>query len=172
MVASANIDAPGVVRAIHEDYLRAGADVIISNNFYTTRERLRTIGAADDWEEYTRRGGELAVDTRDNVNPEAYVGGGVSPPGDGDMRSQLEDQARILASVGVDFMLPEYVGGGVRHEGGLEDCAIAAEAFATAGLPVFLGISNLLDTGTMHGGESMQELRQTRSRAFRSPACS
>ena len=108
--ASANIDAPGVVRAIHEDYLRAGADIIISNNFYTTSEKLKTIGAEDDWEEYTRRGGELAVDTRDNVNPEAYVGGGVSPPGSGDLRSQLEDQARVLAAAGVDFLLPELRG--------------------------------------------------------------
>ncbi len=156
--ASANIDAPGVVRAVHEDYLNAGADIIISNNFYTTSEKLKTIGAEDEWELYTRRGAELAVDTRDKVNPEAYVGGGVSPPSSGDLRSQFEDQARVLGAAGVDFMLPEYVGGGIRLEGGLADCQIAVEAFATAGLPVFLGISNLLDTGTMHGGESMQEL--------------
>ncbi len=156
--ASANIDAPGVVRAIHEDYLRAGADIIISNNFYTTSEKLKTIGAEDEWELYTRRGGELAVDTRDKVNPEAYVGGGVSPPGTGDLRSQYEDQARVLAAAGVDFMLPEYVGGGVRHEGGIADCITAVEAFATAGLPVFLGISNLLETGTMRDGESMEDL--------------
>ncbi|HEU4725238.1 MAG TPA: homocysteine S-methyltransferase family protein, partial [Candidatus Eisenbacteria bacterium] len=31
--AQALIDAPEVVRAIHEDYLRAGADVITANTF-------------------------------------------------------------------------------------------------------------------------------------------
>ena len=35
--AAANLDAPEVVRAIHEDYLNAGAEIIISNNFYTSR---------------------------------------------------------------------------------------------------------------------------------------
>ena len=29
--AAANVDAPGVVRNIHEDYLKLGADIIISN---------------------------------------------------------------------------------------------------------------------------------------------
>ncbi len=35
--AAANLDAPEVVRAIHEDYLNAGAEIIISNNLYTSR---------------------------------------------------------------------------------------------------------------------------------------
>ncbi len=41
--ATANLEAPEVVQAVHEDYLRAGADIITSNNFYTTREILKII---------------------------------------------------------------------------------------------------------------------------------
>ena len=78
--AAANFDAPDVVREIHEDYLRAGADIIISNNFYTTPAMLERIGKRDEWEAYTRRGGELAIQARDAVNPDAYVAGGIAPP--------------------------------------------------------------------------------------------
>ena len=33
--ATANIEFADVVRQVHQDYLRVGADVIISNNFWT-----------------------------------------------------------------------------------------------------------------------------------------
>src|SRR5579864_1503534 len=64
--ATANIDAPNMVRQVHEDYLRLGADIITSNNFWTSRPRLAMVGLADQWEEYTRAGGELAIDARNN----------------------------------------------------------------------------------------------------------
>ena len=78
--ATANTEAPEVVRAVHEDYLRLGADIIIANSFWTNRSRLAIIGQEERWEEYTRRAGELAVAARDSVNREAYVAGGVAPP--------------------------------------------------------------------------------------------
>ena len=34
--ATANMEAPEAVREVHGDYLRAGADIIISNNFWTS----------------------------------------------------------------------------------------------------------------------------------------
>src|SRR5579864_5632296 len=107
---TANIDAPIIVREVHEDYLKLGADIIISNNFWTSRPRLGMVGLADQWEEYTRAGAEIAIAARNSVNPEAYVAGGIAPPGEGDLRAEFVDQARVLADVGVDVMLAEYVG--------------------------------------------------------------
>src|SRR5437868_9300278 len=71
--ATANVDAPNLVRQVHEDYLRIGADIITSNNFWTSRPRLAMIGLADQWEEYARAAGEIAVQARDSVNSDAYV---------------------------------------------------------------------------------------------------
>ena len=34
--ATSNIDNPDVVQQVHQDYFRVGADIIISNNFWTT----------------------------------------------------------------------------------------------------------------------------------------
>ena len=156
--AAANLDAPDVVRHVHEDYLRVGAEIITSNNFYTSRDMLSLIGEEGRWEEYTRRGGELAVEARDAVNPKAYVAGGIAPPYSGDLRRQFEEQARVLAAAGVDFMLPEYVGGDSVIENPLADCVTTVEACATAGLPVFLGVCMLQKNGNMLGGETMTEL--------------
>ena len=149
--ATANVEAPEVVRAVHEDYLRLGADIIIANSFWTNRSRLAIIGQEERWEEYTRRAGELAVAARDSVNREAYVAGGVAPPGSGDLRAELADQSRVLAAAGVDLMLPEYVAS-------VEDCVTAVDACATAGLPVVLGICHVTEDGSLRSGESFADL--------------
>jgi homocysteine S-methyltransferase len=148
---TANIDAPLIVRQVHEDYLKLGADIIISNNFWTSRPRLGMVGLADQWEEYTRAGAELAIAARNSVNPEAYVAGGIAPPGEGDLRAEFVDQARVLAEVGVDLMLAEYVGT-------IADCVTAVDACATAGLPVFLGVRHIRPSGLMQYDETLEDL--------------
>ncbi len=156
--ASANLDAPDVVRKVHTDYLNAGAEIVISNNFYTSRAMMALIGEQDRWEEYTRRGGELAVQARDAVNPEAYVARGIAPPQSGDLRKEFEGQSRVMAGAGVDFLLPEYVGGDTVHEHPIADCVTAVDACATMGLPVFLGVCNVKEDGTMWHGGSFTDL--------------
>ena len=156
--AAANFDAPDVVREIHEDYLRAGADIIISNNFYTTPAMLERIGKQDDWEAYTRRGGELAIQARDAVNPDAYVAGGIAPPYQCDLRAEFEGQARVLAASGVDFMVAEYMAGESIIDDPISDCVTAVDACAVSALPVFLGLSNVREQGALHHGESFAEL--------------
>jgi homocysteine S-methyltransferase len=149
--ATANVDAPNLVRQVHEDYLRLGVDVITSNSFWTNRPRLGMIGLADQWEEYTRAAGEIAVQARDAVNPDAYVAGGIAPPGDGDLHAEFVDLSRVLAGVGADLMLAEYVGT-------IADCVTAVDACATSGLPVFLGVRHITPEGKMQYGESLEEL--------------
>jgi methionine synthase I (cobalamin-dependent) len=149
--APVNIDAPEIVRQVHEHYLRLGADIIISNTFWTNAPKLARLGLAAEWERYTRAGGELALQARDAVNPEAYVAGGIAPPVDGDLRHEFAEQARVLADVGVDFMLPEYVGA-------IDECVTAVEACATAGLPVLLGVRAVSALGTLQYRESFEDL--------------
>ena len=57
-------EAPQLVREIHCDYIRAGADVITTNTYGTTRIRLRHVGMEDRFEELVRRAGELAFEAR------------------------------------------------------------------------------------------------------------
>jgi len=157
--ASANLDAPGVVRAIHEDYLKAGAEIIISNNFYTSRTMMNVIGKEDQWEEYTRRGGELACQARDAINPAAYVAGGIAPPEHKcDLHEQFVEQARVLADSGVDFMLCEYMAGNSVMVDPVSDCVTAVDACAESGLPVVLGGCRVTKKGTLEDGTSFETL--------------
>ena len=157
--AAANLDAPDIVQAIHEDYLKAGAEIIISNNFYTSRRMMEVIGKQDQWEEYTRRGGELAVQARDAINPNAYVAGGIAPPEHkSDLYEQFSEQSRVLAAAGVDFMLAEYMAADSVMVDPISDCVTAVDACAESGLPVVLGISMVTKQGTMYDGSSFDTL--------------
>ncbi len=131
-------EAPALVREVHEDYLRAGADIIITNSFWTNQSRMAMDGIGEKWAEYTRIAGELAVEARDTVNPDAYVAGGIAPSNQGSpsIFEELRGQAEALADAGVDVILPEYVGP-------VEDCAAAVDACSEVGLPLFLGVKHV-----------------------------
>src|SRR5262249_3593563 len=73
-------DAPETVRAIHEDYFGAGADIATTNSFWTNSVKLGLVDLGDKAAEYTRRAGEIAVEARDRLRPGAYVAGGMAPP--------------------------------------------------------------------------------------------
>lgn len=166
--ATANIDFAEVVQQVHQDYLRVGADILISNNFWATPRRLGLIGLGDRWEDYARAAGENALKARAALNPEAYVVGGIAPPylqdsrvastkpdveimGKETFQKEFVNPAKILADLGVDAILPEYVGF-------IDDCAAAVDAAATVGLPVFLGVRHIRDDGKMQYGESIKDL--------------
>ena len=56
--------APDVIRKVHEDYMKAGAD-IIANSFWANRTRM---GMGDRSEEYTHLVVRIAVAARDAVD--------------------------------------------------------------------------------------------------------
>jgi S-methylmethionine-dependent homocysteine/selenocysteine methylase len=165
--ATANLDAPDVVQQIHQDYLRVGADIIISNNFRTTRTRLAPVGLGERWKEYAEAGGRLAVRARDAINPEAYVAGGMAAPGlgmlndrsetdvaimgDQEYRREFAEHSKVLAATGVDVMLPEFVNY-------IEDCVAAVDACAEADRPVWLGVPMVTTEGITRNGETMEAL--------------
>ena len=165
--ATANLDAPDVVQQVHQDYLRVGADIIISNNFRTTRTRLAPVGLGERWKEYAEAGGRLAVRARDAINPEAYVAGGMAAPGlgmlndrsetdvaimgDQEYRREFAEHSKVLAATGVDVMLPEFVNY-------IDDCVAAVDACAEAGRPVWLGVPMVTTEGITRNGETMEDL--------------
>lgn len=158
--APANVEVPDIVRQVHEDYLKVGAEIIITNTFFTTRAKLAEIGEQDRWKEYVRAAVKLAKEAREKVNPGAYLAGGFAPPFSGNLRQELEAEASELAAAGVDFLLPEYFGGDTIHDSPIADCVTAVDACAHTGLPVFLGICNVKNDGTMLYGETFKELAQ------------
>ncbi len=131
-------EAPDLVREVHEDYLNVGADIIITNSFWTNPTRMGLDGIGDRWAEYTKLAGDIAIQARDAVNPDAYVAGGIAPssPGHSGIFEELRGQAEILADSGIDAILPEYVGS-------VDDCIAAVDACSEVGLPLFLGVKHV-----------------------------
>jgi methionine synthase I (cobalamin-dependent) len=55
------------VREVHEDYIRAGADVIITNTFATARHVLEPAGMGERFRELNTRAVALAKEARENA---------------------------------------------------------------------------------------------------------
>jgi homocysteine S-methyltransferase len=165
--ATSNIEDADVVQQVHQDYLRVGADIIISNNFWTIPSAMERIGLRDRWKEYAGAAADNAIRARDAGNPEAYVAGGMAAPtlharsesdasdveqmGADAFREEYVEHAQLLADAGADVILAEYVGY-------IEDCVAAVDACAEAGSPVFLGVRHLQPDGTMQFDESLVDL--------------
>ena len=169
--ASANNDAPEVVGQVHADYLRVGADVILTNTFYSGPSRLRRIGADADWERYLDTAVEIALSTRDEMKPEAYVAGAFSPPWlhDGEqMRGRLwrsntefmgkdvfvnevRSVGQRLVNCGVDFIIFEYVCDA-------EDVCSAIEALGELETPLFIGLAEAEANGRLRSGTRLRDL--------------
>jgi methionine synthase / methylenetetrahydrofolate reductase(NADPH) len=120
--------------------------------------KLGLVGLGDKAAEYTRRSGEIAVETRDRLRPQAYVAGGMAPPRGGrapvdpiDLPREFALQSRALKEGGVDVLLVEYIGY-------VDDIVAAMDAVKPAGLPVMIGLRHITEDGAMQAGESFEQL--------------
>ncbi len=135
---------PEVVRAVHEDYIAAGAEVIITNTFGTTRFLLEPAGLGREFENINRNAVRLAIQARDASGRDIAIAGSISnlPPGmdaanypDPDIElTGLRELATVLADSGVDIIALEMMQD-TRH------AARAMQAALETGLPVWLGVS-------------------------------
>src|SRR5205814_9900119 len=73
-----NLTQPDTVAEVHQDYLRAGADVIESNTFGANRVKLRQFGLADRTREINIEGARIA---RAAARDKAYGAGAMWPMG-------------------------------------------------------------------------------------------
>ena len=137
---------PGIVRQVHEDYIRCGAQIVISNTFSTSRHVLHDAGLEEHFEMLNRRGVELAREARTNMQtPNVLVAGGIThwsftdqiPPHD-QLQANIEEQAAILADAGADLIMLEMMAD-------VERMLILLAAARKSGLPVWVGFSCHLD---------------------------
>ena len=158
--AHALMITPQKVMAVHLDYIAAGARIITTNSYATTRGRLEAAGAGDRFEELNRMAGELAGWAREDSGRQVLIAGSL-PPLAGSYRpdrvgafAEIEplyrEQAEILAPF-VDLFLCETMGSGA------EARAAAAGAAAT-GKPVWVAWT-LEDGGSrrLRSGETIAE---------------
>ena len=96
------------VREVHEDYIRAGADLIITNTFPTARHVLEPAGMGERFRELNTRAVVLAKEARENAADSAvFIAGSISTfsarydysyePRAEKARSNYREQAEVLA---------------------------------------------------------------------------
>ena len=178
--ARANLERPDMVQRVHEEYIRAGAEVIIANTYAASRAALAPAGLGGHVAEANRSAVRAALRAREAAaaRPVAVAGSmsSFSPidmdaasvdrphpgPTAGDPRfptlADFREQAALLTEGGVDLIALEMIN--AQGYG-----RAARQAAAETGLPVWLGLSPFrLEDGTLVGlpdigdGESFEDL--------------
>lgn len=114
-----NLSQPDLVREIHEEYVKAGAEIIETNTYGANRPRLESFGLAGKLAEINRAGARIA---REAIGEKSgvFVAGCLGPLGlrieplgptsFAEARAHFAEQASTLVEAGVDLLLLETFG--------------------------------------------------------------
>lgn len=116
-----NLSDPGLILAVHEEYLQAGAEVLETNTFGANRFRLARHGLAGKVAEINAAGvrvaREAAAHLKDKQAGDAWVAGAIGPlgvrleplgkTGLDEARAAFAEQIQALTDAGVDFLVVE-----------------------------------------------------------------
>ncbi len=109
-----NLTSPDLVREVHEEYVRAGADVIETNSFGATRPKLQAYGFEEKVREINEAAARIA---REAAGNKALVAGAIGPLGlriepygptsFDEAKGMYMEQVRGLLDGGVDLFVLE-----------------------------------------------------------------
>jgi methionine synthase I (cobalamin-dependent)/5,10-methylenetetrahydrofolate reductase len=109
-----NVTQPDLVAEVHQEYVRAGADIIETNTFGANRIKLGSFGMADKLHAINAQGAKIA---RHAAHEQTYVAGAIGPlgiriepwgkTGVDEAREYFREQAAALAEGGVDLFVLE-----------------------------------------------------------------
>jgi len=150
-----------ILQQIHEDYLRAGADIITTNTFRTHRRALAPSGNASRAREFTHRAVEIARAAISNVPSDGprFVAGSISTledcyrpdlvPSDEELLDEHSDRIIDLIECGVDLILVETINS-------IREAVIITRLAAATGTPVV--VSFVCDReGRILSGETLTD---------------
>src|SRR3989442_11277462 len=109
-----NVTQPDLVAEVHQEYVRAGADIVETNTFGANRIKLGAFGLAERLHAINAQGAKIA---RHAALEHAYVAGAIGPlgiriepwgkTGVDEAREFFREQARALVEGGVDLFILE-----------------------------------------------------------------
>ena len=109
-----NVSSPDLVRDVHKQYVKAGAEILEANTFGANRTRLAAFGLAEKLQAINQAGVRLA---REAAGDAAYVAGAIGPLGVrieplgsvsfAEAREVFREQAQALVEAGVDLLVLE-----------------------------------------------------------------
>ena len=133
-----NVDQPEKIRALHDGFIGAGSDVILTNSFGGSRYRLKLHDAQDRVFELNKAAAEIAKDCALKAGRPVVVAGSVGPTGEilqpvgalshEDAVDAFREQIRGLMAGGADVIWAETISSE-------EEFRAVAEAAAAEGAP-------------------------------------
>src|SRR5579862_4932143 len=109
-----NLSLPALVRDVHQEYVKAGAEILETNTFGANRKRLAAFGFADKVRLINQAGVRIA---REAARDQAFVAGAVGPLGIRleplgptsfeEARAVFREQIEVLVESGVDLLILE-----------------------------------------------------------------
>lgn len=151
-----NVDAPDKVRSLHQQFVDAGSDIILTNTFGCNRYRLKLHGAEDRAAEIARCAAEIAGDVAAAADRPVVVAGSVGPTGEliEPLGSMTEAEAQQAFGEEIEGLMQ---GGAdvawIETKSAAQEMRAAARAAIEAGLPYTVTAS--FDTA----GRTMMGLR-------------
>ena len=163
---------PGLVRAIHADYIAAGADVITTNTFQLSQrsfrnhfnddEQMAALGAVEldaRAAELISEAVRLAIEARaESGREDVSIAGSMTTlewcfrpdltPGDDAMRREYREMVEIYRDAGADLILFETFNK-------VAEARVALEAAEEAGVPAWMGFVSD-DNGRLLSAETME----------------
>ena len=134
-----NITHPDKVMDVHQSFVDAGADIILTNSFGANALRLKLHGDQDRVAEINRAAAELARRVADHAGRPVVVAGSMGPTGEimepvgplsmAEAEQVFHEQAAALAEGGADVLWIETISS-------TEEYAAAVAGAAATGLPV------------------------------------
>ena len=161
--ASSSLTEPQLLRQIHQDYIDAGAEVIITNTYACSKHVMAQCGLEERFEEVNAASAKIACEVRDSQKAEhqVWVAGSLSPdtfstekPNSKESIQNFTEQANILAENGVDFFVFEMVWD-------VENATYLIEAVKQTGLPYVVGFTARLNEdkqASLVGGKPFGEI--------------
>ncbi len=134
-----NTEAPEKVRALHDSFVAAGSDLLITNTFGGTTYRLKLHNAQDRVHELNYNGVRIAREAADAVDRPVVVAASIGPTGEifepigplsmADAEEAFAEQAAAQAEAGADVHWIETISG-------REELTAAIRGASRTGLPV------------------------------------
>ncbi|NDJ76602.1 MAG: methionine synthase [Chloroflexi bacterium] len=133
-----NVDRPDVIASIHQGYIQAGAQIILTNSFGGNRVRLESHGHGERAAELNQAAARLARTAADAAPNPVVVGGSMGPTGQmmaplGDLTAEeataiFAEQAAALVASGVDVLWIETMSDLAEVQAARAGCRQAAPA--------------------------------------------
>ena len=149
-----NVDHPDRIRRLHQGFVDAGSDIILTNSFGGNFHRLKLHNSQDRVKEFNVAAARNARDVADAAGRPVLVAGSIGPTGElfepmGDLTmasatAVFTEQAQALAEGGVDMLWVETMSS-------KEEVVAALAGASTTNLPIVCTLSFDTNGSTMMG---------------------